>query len=73
MFRICSIPVKDYQNGERHVKRLKLQNVPTGWIRVAVTVESSQGVEEPPASIGSQVLHLRVSLDLSGQDISTIF
>jgi hypothetical protein len=54
---ICSIPVNDYRNGERHVKKLKLENdrhFSTGWIRVAITVENSQGVEEPAPSIGSQ-------------------
>jgi len=57
------------------VKKLKLENdrhVSTGWIRVAITVENSQDVEEPAASIGSQVLNLTLNLRLSGQDISTI-
>lgn len=44
MLRICSIRIKDYKKGERYVKRLKLENVLAGWIRVAITVESSHGV-----------------------------
>ncbi|KAG0603081.1 hypothetical protein M758_10G065000 [Ceratodon purpureus] len=38
---ICSIPVKDYLDGSRHIVKLALMtpNVPTGWLRFAITVE----------------------------------
>ena len=63
MLRICSVPVRDYRDGLRHVMKLPLENVSTGWIRFAIAVDhrsnhSSQGVEKPLANVGSQVPHL---------------
>lgn len=58
---ICSISVKEYRDGSRHIEKLPLsiRNVSTGWLRFAITVEpqnnhSAHGVEKPHSSVGSQ-------------------
>ncbi|KAG0583050.1 hypothetical protein KC19_3G105100 [Ceratodon purpureus] len=58
---ICSISVKEYRDGSRHLEKLPLtiRNVPTGWLRFAITVDhqnnhSAQVVEKTHSSVGSQ-------------------
>lgn len=60
MLRICSIKLNSdrYKDGQRHMMKLKLDNVPTGWIRVAITVECTRETQSPgtaDATVGSQV------------------
>ncbi|XP_024389724.1 uncharacterized protein [Physcomitrium patens] len=58
---ICSIAVKEFQNGERKEKKLRLESVNKkeymGWIKFAITVEhhnGSQTPEERHTTFGSQ-------------------
>lgn len=53
LFRICSVSVNDYRNGERHVFNKRLEKVLKGHLKFAISVVYShppQMAEEPRIS-----------------------